>query len=155
MKRRELLLHLSVIAFSTAWEFLLLYNMIWLGDYYIESRRVYIRDGIPACWFWYSPSLPFVFLVLLPAIVLLALYVRFKEPLLKKSDLAIGLPVLSVVIASLLNPKGSFPVLLAISVGIGAILGKGRGEKALFFLEGFLPGFVVFMIILGGLAVSC
>ena len=147
--------HGLVLASATAWELLLLYNMTWLWDYYIESRRVYIRDGIPACWFWYSPSLPFVLLVLLPAIVLLALYVRFKEPLLKKSGLTIGLSVLSVVLVSLLNPKGSFPVLLAISVGVGTILGKGKGEKALLFLEGFLPGFIVFMIIVGGLAVSC
>ncbi|WP_297534578.1 hypothetical protein [Thermococcus sp.] len=150
--RSSKLHHWLVLALATAWEFLLLYNMTWLWNYYIESGRVYIRDGIPSCWFWYSPSLPFV---LLPAIVLLVIYVRFKEPRLKKSGLAIGLPALSVVLVSLLNPKGSFPVLLAISAGVGAILGKGRGEKALLFLEGFLPGFVVFMIILGGLAVSC
>ncbi|WP_457751796.1 hypothetical protein [Thermococcus sp.] len=147
--------HGLVLASETAWELLLLYNMTWLWDYYVESERVYIRDGIPSCWFWYSPSLPFVLLVLLPAIVLLALYVRFKEPLLKKSGLAIGLPVLSVVLVSLLNPHSSFPVLLAISAGVGFILGEGKGEKVLLTLEGFLPGFIVFMIILGGLAVSC
>ncbi|NJE61072.1 hypothetical protein [Thermococcus sp. 21S7] len=147
--------HFLTLTSATAWELLLLYNMTWLRSYYIESGRVYVRDGIPACWFRYSPSLPFVLLVLLPAIVLPALYVRFKEPLLRKSGLAIGLPVLSVVLVSLRNPKGSFSVLLAISVGVGVILGEGREEKALLFLEGFLPGFIVFMIILGGLAVSC
>ncbi len=138
-----------------AWELLLLYNMTWLRGYYIESEMVYIRDGIPSCWFRYSPSLPFVLLVLLPTIVLLALYVRFKEPVLKKSGLAIGLPALSVVLVSLLNPHSSFPILLAISVGVGAILGEDKGEKVLLALEGFLPGFLVFMMILGGLAVSC
>ncbi|WP_258084499.1 hypothetical protein [Thermococcus thermotolerans] len=144
-----------IIASSTAWELLLLYNMTWLRSYYIEGRSTYIRDGIPACWFRYSPSPPFVILVLLPAIILFVLYVRFKEPLLEKSGFDIGLSILSVVLVSLLTLKGSFFVLLAISTGVGLMLGEDKGEKALLAIEGFLPGFIVFMMILGGLAVSC
>ena len=155
MKRREFLPHLSVVASSTTWGLLLLYNMTRLRSYYIKSEMVYIRDGIPSCWFRYSPSLPFVLFVLLPAIVLLTLYIHSKEPLLKKSGLSFGLPVLSVVLVSLLNPHSSFPTLLAISVGVGVMLGDDKAEKVLLALEGFLPGFIVVIIILGGLAVSC
>lgn len=97
----------------------------------------------------------FLILVLLPALVLLALYLLFKKATLKRSGLAIGVPVLLVVLVSLINPDSSLVVLPVISVGVGAVLGEGKGEKVLLAIRGFLPGFVVLVIILGGLAVSC
>ena len=93
-----------------AWELPLLYNMIWLRSYYIESGRFYIRGGIPSGWFRYSPSLSFVLPVLLPAIVLLAPYVRFEDQLLKKSALAIGVPVPSVVLVSITKPVSTLTI---------------------------------------------
>ncbi|QDA31293.1 hypothetical protein FH039_06360 [Thermococcus indicus] len=153
MKLREL--HIFVLASAMAWELFLAYNAPQLDDYYIKGGMIHLSSGVIKCWREYSPSLTFVILVLLPALVLLALYLLFKKATLKKSGLAIGVPVLLVVLVSLINPDSSLLALPVISVGVGAVLGEGKGEKALLAIEGFLPGFVVLTIILGGLAVSC
>ncbi len=153
VKSKGLILRLLPIIFATAWEFLLLVGLP--RSYYIESGRVYIVDSIPSCWFRYSPSLEFVVLALLPAIVPLTLYGLFKDPALLKAGLVIGLSVLSVILASLINPHDSLPVLVIVSLFMGALLGKGKGERALLIIEGLLPDFLVLATILGGLAVSC
>ncbi|HDZ36342.1 MAG TPA: hypothetical protein ENH81_05470 [Thermococcus sp.] len=145
--------HLFALASATAWEFALLFRLP--REYYIKSGVVYIRDRIPSCWIRYSPSPLFVLLVLLPALVLLALYTHLRDPTLKKSALSVGLPVLSVVLVSIINPHNALWVLLIITAGVGTILGEEKGEKALLAIEGFLPGLVVLMMILGELGVAC
>ncbi|AFL94233.1 hypothetical protein CL1_0018 [Thermococcus cleftensis] len=155
MKLREFLLHIFVLASATAWELFLAYNAPRLDDYYIKGGMIHLSSGVIKCWREYSPSLTFVILVLLPALVLLVMYLLFKKATLKKSGLAIGVPVLLVVLVSLINPDSSLLILPVISVGVGAVLGEEKGEKALLAIEGLLPGFVVITIILSGLAVSC
>lgn len=158
MKLRGIFFHLFTLVSATAWEFALLFKLP--TGYYIDSGIIYFENwtgkGRPyVCWHNYSPSLEFVFLVLIPALVLLALYLRFKEPALKKSGLSVGLSVLSVVIVSIINPKNALWVLPIIAVGVGAIIGESKMEKVLLTFQGFLPGFVVLTMILGGISITC
>ncbi|USS40197.1 hypothetical protein NF865_07635 [Thermococcus aggregans] len=75
-------LHLFALAFATAWELVLLYGLP--ERYYIDSGITHLENwsgkGRPyVCWHNYSPSLEFIILALVPAFVLLVLYLIFKN----------------------------------------------------------------------------
>ncbi len=156
MKLREFLLHLFVLASATAWELFLAYNLRWLYKYYIKGGMIHLR-GVIKCWSEYSPSLTFVILVLLPAIVLIALHIYTKNPALKKSGLSVGMPILFAVLMPLVSEDGILLLggMLLTSIVSGIVLGKGKLEKALLVIQGFFPAFIVFMIIGGGLHGAC
>ncbi len=155
MKLREFLLHLFVLASATAWEILLAYQP-WLYGYYIKGERIKVSGGF-ICHLKYSPTLIFVILVLLPAIILLTLHVYLRNPILKKSGLSIGVPALFVVLMPLISNDDTLWLwgMLLTSIVSGIVLGKGKLEKALLAIQGFFPAFIVFMIIGGGFHVSC
>jgi len=163
MELKNLLLHLSVIAFSTAWELVLAYNSRAINEYYVEKGTIFFKNwtagaGRPCVsWTKYSPSVEFVLLVLLPTLVLIILYLWSKEPALKKSALSIGLPVLSVIaIYFKTTGPGVLVVLIVVSAVVGGVLGKDKWEKVLLSIAGFLPGLIVGMRIVAELtAVSC
>ncbi len=157
MKLREFLLHLFVLASATAWEILLAYNTPRLDEYYIKGGMIHLGSGVIKCWRGYSPSLTFIILVLLPAIVLIALHIYTKNPILKKSSLSVGIPILFVVLMPLVSKDDSLWLwgMLLTSIVSGIVLGKGKLEKALLAIQGFFPAFIVFMIIGGGFHVSC
>jgi|GEM_PF-3492800 len=163
MGLKNLLLHLSVIVFSTAWELFLAYNSRAIGRYYVEKGTSFFENwtagaGRPCVsWSKYSPSLEFVLLVLLPALVLLILYLWFKEPTLKKSALSIGLPVLSVIAVYFKTTEpGVLLALIVVSAAAGGVVGKDKWEKVLLSIAGFLLGLVVSMMIAAELtAVWC
>ncbi|WP_144244841.1 hypothetical protein [Thermococcus eurythermalis] len=126
MELKNLLLHLSVIAFSTAWELMLAYNSRSVGGYYVEKSTIFFENwtagaGRPCVsWSKYSPSLEFVLLVLLPALVLLILYLWFKVPTLMNSAISVGLPVLSVIVVYF---KTTGPGVLLVLLVVSAVVG--------------------------------
>ncbi|WP_297069190.1 hypothetical protein [Thermococcus sp.] len=141
MKLREFLLHLFVLASATAWELFLAYNSLRLYEYYIKGGTIHL-SGVIKCWKEYSPSLTFVILVLLPAIVLIALHIYTKNPALKKSSLSVGIPILLVVLMPLVSDDDTLWLggMLLTSIVSGIVLGKGKLEKALLVIQGFFPG---------------
>ena len=155
MRLSRVFLHLLILATSTIWGLFLAYKHLWLRGYYIKVETIHISGVIYSCRFYYSPSLVFILIVLLPAIVLLALYPFFRKPVLVKSAIALGLTTLSVVLLSLKDPRWPLWTLLPVSTGIGLLVGKGKVEKTLLSIEGFAYGFIVLFLILGELAVSC
>ncbi len=157
MKLREFLLHLFVLASATAWELFLAYNTLRLDEYYIKSGIIHLSGGVIKCWREYSPSLTFVILVLLPAIVLIALHIYTKNPILKKSSLSVGIPILFVLSMPLVSSNDALWLwgMLLTSILTSIVLGKGKLEKAFLVIQGFFPAFIVFMIIGWGLHVSC
>lgn len=104
MKFRDFLIHLSILGLATVWEIFLAYQR-WLEKYYIRGESIKLWDRIFTCHIWYSPTPIFVILVLLPAIVILALYVYLRSPILKKSGLSIGAPILTVVLMPIFSDE--------------------------------------------------
>jgi len=162
MSPRKFILVLSII-FATVWELMLAYNSRSIGGHYVEKSTIFFENwtagaGRPCVsWSRYSPSLEFVLLVLLPALVLLILYLWFKEPVLMKLTISVGLPVLSVIAVYFKTTgPGVLLALLVVSAVVGGALGKDKWEKVLLSIGGFLPGLIVGMMIAAELtAVSC
>ncbi|NJE61068.1 hypothetical protein [Thermococcus sp. 21S7] len=151
MNRREFILYALSIIFATVWELVLAYNGRAIIEYYVDW--VVVSESPPISWSKYSPSLEFVLLVLLPALVLFGLYLWFRESALKKSALSISLPILSVIIACFKTTgPGVLLVLIVVSAVVGGVVGKDKWEKAILGIAGFLSGFMVAMIIMGGLS---
>ena len=155
MKPSRPILHVLIALMATSWGLLLAYNMRGLEDYYIWSGVVRYGGGIFTCWREYSPSLIFTLLVLIPAIVLLALYLHFRKPALWRGGVELGITTLTVLLVPLVNPWWAFWALILVSIGTGLIAGRGKAEKALLSTVGFVYGFLVLYLILGELAVSC
>ncbi|WP_457742445.1 hypothetical protein [Thermococcus sp.] len=163
MSPREFILHILSIIFAMAWELVLAYNSRAIGEYYVEKGTIFFKNwtggaGRPCVsWTKYSPSVEFVLLVLLPILILIILYLWFKNPTLKKSALSIGLPVLSVIIIYFKTTgPGVLVVLIVVSAVVGGVVGKDKWEKVLLSIAGFLPGFIVGMMIVAELtAVWC
>ncbi|NJE61069.1 hypothetical protein [Thermococcus sp. 21S7] len=163
MNRREFILHVLSIIFATVWELVLAYNSRAISEYYVEKGTIFFENwtggtgGPCVSWSKYSPSLEFVLLVLLPTLVLLILYLWFKEPTLKKSALSIGLPVLSVIVIYFKTTgPGVLLALIVVSAVVGGVVGKDKWEKVLLSIAGFLPGLIIGMIIAAELtAVWC
>ncbi len=155
MKPSRSVFHVFIALISTALGLLLAYNMRRLEEYYIRSGVIRYGDGIFTCWREYSPSLIFILLVLLPAIVLLALYLHFRKPSLLRGGVELGLTALTVLVVPLANHRWAFWALILGSIGTGLIAGRDKAEKALLSIEGFTYGFLVLYLILGALAVSC
>ena len=163
MGLKNLLLHLSVIVFSTAWELVLAYNSRFIGRYYVKRGTIFFENwtggaGRPCIsWSKYSPSLEFVLLILLPALVLLILYLWFRKPALKKSAVSIGLSVLSVIVLYFKTTgPGVLLALIVVSAVVGGVAGKDKWEKVLLSIAGFLPGLIIGMMIASELtAVWC
>jgi len=155
MKLQRNLTHLFILGLATAWGLFLDYNHHWLRGYYIKGEAIHIQGVIYTCRFHYSPSPLFVLLVLIPAIVLLALYLHFRKPALWRGGVELGITTLTVLLVPLVNPWWAFKALILVSIGTGLIAGRGKAEKALLSTEGFVYGFLVLYLILGELAVSC
>ncbi|WP_297438190.1 hypothetical protein [Thermococcus sp.] len=160
MSPREFILHVLSIIFATVWELVLAYNSRAISEYYVEKGTIFFENwtggaGKPCVsWIRYSPSVEFVLLVLLPALVLLVLYLRFREPALKRLALSTGLPLLSVIVVYF---KTTGPGVLFVLVLVSALVGGGFGrdwrEKVLLSVASFLPGFIVGMMIAAELTV--
>ncbi|USS40201.1 hypothetical protein NF865_07655 [Thermococcus aggregans] len=163
MSRREFMFYVLSIIFATAWELILAYNSRFIGRYYVKRCTIFFENwtggaGRPCVsWSKYSPSPEFVLLVLLPALVLLILYLWFRKPALKKSAVSISLPILSVIIGCFKTKgPGVLLVLLVVSLAVSGVAGKDKWEKVLLSIAGFLPGLIVSMMIAAELtAVSC
>ena len=155
MKPSRSVSHVLIALMATAWGLLLAYNMRRLEDYYIKVETIHIRDVIYTCRFHYSPSPVFIFLVFLPAIVLLALYLHFKKPALWRGSIELGLTTLTVLVVPLANPRWAFWALILVSIGTGLIAGRDKAEKALLSIEGFAYGLLVLYLVLGAFGVSC
>ena len=155
MKLSRSVIHILIALMAAVWGLLLAYNMRGLEDYYIRSGVIRYGGGIFTCWREYSPSIIFILLVLLPAIILLALYFYFKKPALWRAGMEIGLTTLVVILVPLANSQWAFKALILVSIGTGLIVGRGKAEKALLSVEGFVYGFLVLYLILGAFAVSC
>ncbi|MDI3474773.1 MAG: hypothetical protein PWQ79_1225 [Thermococcaceae archaeon] len=156
MRLRNSLLHLSILGLATVWEIFLAYQR-WLERYYIRSEGIKLWDGIFTCHRWYSPTALFAVLVLLPPIILLALYSYYKKPLLKKSGLSIGVPILTAVLAPLVSDDGILWLggILIASIMSGIVLGEDKLEKGILAIQGFFPAFIILTIIGGNLHVAC
>ncbi|BAD85323.1 hypothetical membrane protein [Thermococcus kodakarensis KOD1] len=156
MKFRDFLIHLSILGLATVWEIFLAYQR-WLEKYYIRGESIKLWDRIFTCHIWYSPTPIFVILVLLPAIVILALYVYLRSPILKKSGLSIGAPILTVVLMPIFSDETTKWLwgILIVSILSGIVLGEGKLEKVLLAVQGFFPALMVLMIISTGLHVTC
>lgn len=148
-------LHVAIFILTTTWGLLLAYNMRGLEDYYIRSGVIRYGGGIFTCWREYSPSISFILFVLLPAIILLALYFYFRKPALWRAGMEIGLTATVALVVPLANSQWAFKALILVSIGTGLIVGRGKAEKALLSIEGFVYGFLALYLILGALAVSC
>ena len=155
MKPSRPILHVLIALMATSWGLFLAYNHRWLRGYYIKGEAIYIQGVIYTCRFHYSPSPLFVLLILIPAIVLLALYLHFRKPALWRGGVELGITTLTVLLVPLVNPWWAFKALILVSIGTGLIAGRGKAEKALLSTEGFVYGFLVLYLILGELAVSC
>ena len=142
---------------------MLAYNSRSIGGYYVEKGTIFFENwtggaGRPCVsWSKYSPSLGFVLLVLLPALIFLILYLWFKIPTLRNSAISVGLPVLSVITVYFKTTgPGVLLALLVVSAVVGGVVGKDKWEKVLLSIAGFLPGLVVSMMIAAELtAVWC
>ncbi len=155
MRPSRSVIHVLIALMATVWGLLLAYNMRGLEDYYIRSGVIRYGGGMFTCWREYFPSIIFILLVLLPAMVLLVLYLHFRKPALWREGVELGLTTLTVIIVPLVNPWWAFWVLILVSIGTGLIAGRGKAEKALLSTGGFVYGFLVLYLILGELAVSC
>ena len=163
MSPKEFIPHIFSIIFATVWELVLAYNSRAISGYYVEKGTIFFGNwtggaGRPCVsWSRYSPSVEFVLLILLPALVFLVLYLRFREPALKESALSTGLPLLSVIVIYFKTTgPGVLLVLILVSALVGGVFGRDRWEKVLLSVAGFLPGFVGGMMIAAELtAVWC
>ncbi len=155
MKPSRPILHVLIALMATSWGLFLAYNHRWLRGYYIKGEAIHIQGVIYTCRFHYSPSPLFVLLVLIPAIVLLALYLHFRKPALWRAGMEIGLISMVALVVPLVNPWWAFWALIIVSIGAGLIAGRDKAEKALLSIEGFIYGFLVLYLILGAFAVSC
>ncbi|ASI98436.1 hypothetical protein [Thermococcus celer] len=155
MNPKTLFSHLFILGVATSWEILI--DSSWLEKYYIRGESIKLWDRIFTCHIWYSPTPIFVILVLLPAIILLALYLYYKKPLFKKSGLSIGVPILTAVLMPIFSDetiKWLWGILI-VSILSGIVLGEKKLEKVLLAVQGFLPALMVLMIISTGLHVTC
>lgn len=153
MRFPKVIMHLSILFLATIWEFALLY---WLPvDYYIESGMVWFENwtgpaGRPyVCWMEYSPSPIFIVLVLLPALILLALYIFHRDSSFRNLGLSMLFSLLAVTIAPvfILDLSINSILLMLVSLSSGIVLGKDIGDRAILVFGGFLPGLVVIWVI--------
>jgi hypothetical protein len=139
--------------FAFVWELIPLFKNH--GGYYIKGRIVHFKNwtgpaGRPyVCWREYSPSPIFVLLVLLPALVLLALYIFHRDLSLRNLGLSMLFSLLTATIAPVFisNTSINLVLLMIVSSSIGITLGKNAGEKTSLAFGGFLPGLVVIWVI--------
>ncbi|MDI3474777.1 MAG: hypothetical protein PWQ79_1229 [Thermococcaceae archaeon] len=143
MNSRELFLYLFVLTSATAWELFLAY-LPGFRSYFTRSGVIHLERGVVKCWKEYSPSLTFVILALLPAIVLIALHIYLKNPILKKSGLSVGITTLFVILMAFITSGEPWLLtLLLVSIMTGAALGEDKVEKALLAIQGFIPATVL------------
>ncbi len=155
MKLRESLLHLFALASATVWELFLAY-MPGFSSYFIRGGVIHLGNGTIKCRTEYSLSLTFVILVLLPAIVLIALHIYTKNPILRKSGLSVGMPMLSVIVMAFVTTGEPWLLaLLLVSLVTGAVLGENRLEKALLAVQGFIPALVLLIAMDSWLNAKC
>ncbi len=135
--------------FAFMWELIPLFK-IPVG-YYIKGGMVWFENwtgpaGRPyVCWMEYSPSPLFIVLVLLPALVLLALYVFHRNSSLRDLGLSMLFSLLAATIAPvfILDLSINSILLMLVSLSSGIALGKDMGDRVILVFGGFLPGLVV------------
>ncbi|WP_206203426.1 hypothetical protein, partial [Thermococcus sp. GR7] len=86
---------------------------------------------------------------LLPALVLLALYIFHRDLSLRNLGLSMLFSLLSVIIAPVFISDFSINLILLmlVSLSSGIALGKNMGEKTSLAFGGFLPGLVVIWVV--------
>ncbi len=139
--------------FAFVWELIPLFK-IHVG-YYIKGGIIHFENwtgpaGRPyVCWRKYSPSPIFIVLVLLPALVLLALYIFHRDLSLRNLGLSMLFSLLAATIAPvfILDLSINSILLMLVSLSSGIFLGKDMGDRAILVFGGFLPGLVVIWVI--------
>lgn len=155
MKLREFLLYLFALASATAWELFLAY-MPEFSSYFIRDGVIRLESGAIKCRTEYAPSLTFIILVLLPAIVLIALHIYTRNPIPRKSGLSVGMPMLSVIVMAVITTGEPWLLaLLLVSLVTGAVLGESRVEKVLLAVQGFIPVLVLLIAMDSWLNAKC
>ena len=135
--------------FAFVWELIPLFKIP--VRYYIKGGMVWFENwtgpaGRPyVCWMEYSPSPIFIVLVLLPALMLLALYILHRDSSLRNLGLSMLFSLLAATIAPvfILDFSINSILLMLVSLSSGIALGKDMGDRAILVFGGFLPGLVV------------
>ncbi len=135
--------------FAFVWELIPLFKIP--VRYYIKGGMVWFENwtgpaGRPyVCWMEYSPSPIFIVLVLLPALMLLALYIFHRDSSLRNLGLSMLFSLLAATIAPvfILDLSINSILLMLVSLSSGVALGKDMGDRVILVFGGFLPGLVV------------